>query len=128
MKKTFLSLVVMASATIASAQETSSAYKPVAGNKTIEFGFTPLGGSPLSISGFQVRSFTSDKMAYRANIFLALNNKGEITQDAAVAAGVPIPELKTKTSSFEIGLAPGVEKHFEGTERLSPYMGLVLDL
>ncbi|MES2593347.1 MAG: hypothetical protein V4608_15800 [Bacteroidota bacterium] len=128
MKKTILSLVVLASATIATAQE-SGAYKAVAGNKTIEFGFTPLGGSPISITGFQVRSFKSDKMAYRANIFLALNRKGEITQDASVSGGgIPIPELKTKTSSFEIGLAPGVEKHWEGTERLSPYMGLVLDL
>jgi hypothetical protein len=128
MKKTILSLAVLASATFASAQESTGVLKAVAGNRTVEFGFTPLGGAPISITGIQVRMFKSDKMAYRANIFLALNNKGEITQDAAVAAGIPIPELKTKTSSFEIGLAPGVEKHFEGTDRLSPYMGLVLDL
>jgi hypothetical protein len=125
MKKSIFTLAVLAAATIASAQD----FKPAAGQKTLEFNFAPLGGSPLSISGIQFRSFSSEKSAIRANIFVGFSNHKEVTNPAITGpAGSNATETTTKTSSLEIGLTPGIEKHMEGTDRLSPYMGLLLDL
>lgn len=122
MKKSILTLALLAAAAVAQAQD----FKPVDGSKNLEFQFAPLGGSPIGISGLRYRQFMNPTTAIRANVFLGFMSKSTITQDADSDAGDK--ELKDKESSFEFNLRPGFEKHFEGTDRLSPYVGAELDI
>lgn len=122
MKKSILTLALLAAAAVAHAQD----FKPVEGSKNLEFQFAPLGGSPIGISGLRYRQFMNPTTAIRANVFLGFMSKSTTTQDADSDAGDK--ELKDKESSFEFNLRPGIEKHFEGTDRLSPYVGAELDI
>lgn len=126
MKKTILFAALALGFTTVKAQD----FKPTEGSKTLEVKFAPLGGSPINISGIRFRNFKSATQAMRADVFIGFTNKSEITQDLvdSSATGVGSAELKTKTSSFEIGLMPGMEWHMAGTDRLSPYWGAALDL
>ncbi len=124
MKKVIFSLAILVASTTVNAQD----FKQSAGMKNLELQFTPLGGSPLGISGLRYRQFISNTMAVRANVFLGYMSKSTITQDANTADGANDKELKDSESSFEFNLRPGFESHFEGTDRLSPYVGAELDL
>lgn len=90
-------------------------YKPSAGAKSFEVNFSPFSGSPISISSpiglnyLRGRYFTTDNTAYRLGASLVVFSSDP-------------------NSSFELGIAPGIEKHFEGTSRLSPYVGAELVL
>lgn len=127
MKKTLLLLSSIAVLSSASAQE--AVFKQEAKNKNLELQFSPLGGTPLSIGGLKFRYFTSEKSAIRVNLFVGSSSKTDITQQdsASTTSGVPsLNELKDKKSSLEFSIRPGFEKHFAGTDRLSPYMGVEL--
>ncbi len=124
MKKTLFSIAILVASATVNAQD----FKQSAGMKNLELQFTPLGGTPLGISGLRYRQFTSNTMAIRANVFLGYMSKSTITQDANTADGANDKELKDSESSFEFNLRPGFESHFEGTDRLSPYVGAELDL
>ena len=124
MNKAILLTLALASATaVASAQD----FKQAAGSKTLEVQFAPLGGSPIGLSGIQFRSFKTEVMAYRANIFIGMSNKSELAAKSATSP-VTAPQLKTTNTSFEISLQPGFEKHMAGTDQLSPYWGAILDI
>jgi opacity protein-like surface antigen len=122
MKKIILSVAVAVAAlltTEVSAQE----YKPAAGQNTLELQLAPLGANPFTMGGIRFRRFTSETSAIRATVYVGYMNETEIkTQE-----GPGQKELKIKNSSFEVGLRPGIEKHFAGTDRLSPYIGAELD-
>lgn len=105
---------------------TNEGFKPIAGEKTLEVQFAPLGGTPISISGIRGRYFTTATSAYRLNAFLGYTTSSDITQQED--ADLDEKELKTTSSNFRIALAPGIEKHFAGTNRLSPYIGAELPL
>lgn len=122
MKKLLFALALGASITAVQAQD--SEFKPTAGSKNLEFQFAPLGGSPISISGLRFRSFSSPTSAIRANVFLGFMNTSTITRDASTG----VKELKTKKSQFDINIRPGIENHFTGTDRLSPYVGAEVDI
>lgn len=107
------------------AQEAIS-YKPVAGDKTLELQFAPLGGAPFSMGGIRFRQFMSETTALRATVYLGYTRSSEITQEADSDA--KLEQLKKAESAFEIGIRPGFEKHLGGTSRLSPYYGAELDL
>ncbi len=101
-------------------------FKPVAGDKTLEVQFAPLGGTPISIGGIRGRMFTTANSAYRLNAFLGYTSESNITQNEDADADQE--QLKDKETSFTIALAPGIEKHFPGTSRISPYIGAELPL
>lgn len=131
MKKVILSVAV-ALATLVSTQVSAQDYKPVAGDNTLELQFAPLGGSPLTMGGIRYRRFIADKTALRATVYVGYSSTTTITQQEdndPANAGNPsrAQELKDKERAFEIGIRPGIEKHFEGTSRLSPYIGAELD-
>ena len=96
-------------------------YKPQAGEKTLELQFEPFGDNPLDINGIRLRWFKSEQKAIRLNVFLGLSNDSQITQQED--SDLNLKELKDKDFSFTAAIRPGMEKHFKGTSKLSPYFG-----
>jgi len=94
------------------------------GDKNVEVNFTPLGGSPIGINGIRLRKFTSETSAIRLNANLSLAN----SKDATGTTTDGKTWLMDSESTFNINLRPGIEKHFAGTERLSPYIGGEVDI
>ncbi|MCC6599311.1 MAG: hypothetical protein IT223_01395 [Crocinitomicaceae bacterium] len=96
------------------------AQKQTGGEKNLEVQFAPLGGNPISISGIRFRMFNSATSAIRIGLFI-----GGTSDKSVVAADDDndIPELIDTDKTFDVTLRPGYEKHFAGTERLSPYIG-----
>lgn len=93
------------------------------GAKNLEVYFTPLGGSPIAISGIKLRIFNSESTALRGALFVGYASTTDITQQENGDS----MELKTTNSSLEVGIQLGYEKHLEGTDHLSPYIGGVVD-
>ncbi|PIE50101.1 MAG: hypothetical protein CSA38_04720 [Flavobacteriales bacterium] len=117
MKKLLLaSVVALMGASTVNAQE----YKPQAGDVTAEFVVT--GGLSDTAVGFREggirgRYFSTNNMAYRAAVYLGTDK---------VTTPITDGERKESNTGFSLGL--GIEKHFNGTKRLSPYIGAELGL
>lgn len=92
----------------------SSSFKPSAKSFTAEVNFNPFSSSPISINYLRFRSFVSERNAFRIGLALGLRNQKEVED--------------VTQSSFDINLRPGYEWHFTGTEKLSPYIGMEVDL
>ena len=106
----------------------SFAQKQSGGEKNFQVLFAPLGGNPVSIGGISYRKFNgAGDAAWRVNLFIGLNSKTEVTgqpvDTGSFATGGAVPEADKKTSGMTISIRPGYEKHFAGTDRLSPYVG-----
>jgi Putative OmpA-OmpF-like porin family len=97
-------------------------FKPTTGDLSVEFGVTGgimntsfnladqgFGSGPM----FKARYFKAENFAYRATIVLA--NSTDKT--------IPAVNVENTVSNFGIGIGFGFEKHFKGTEKLSPYWG-----
>lgn len=123
MKKVLLSLTIAVLGLTAHAQD----FKPVKGDITAEFGLT--GG--INDTNFELnegagllrfRYFQKDNLAYRLGFNVGSQNE---TNNAYGAVGTPAEGKEgsstQKGTEFLINL--GVEKHFAGTDRLSPYVG-----
>lgn len=120
MKKVILFFAVaLVSATGAFAQ------KQTGGEKNLEVQFAPLGGNPMSISGIRLRMFNSESSAIRLGLFLGGTTDKKVTAQPE-QLGNNSPELITTKGTFDFAIRPGYEKHFEGTDRLSPYVGAEL--
>jgi outer membrane protein W len=118
MKKSILFIAVAMLIAFSAEAQTN---KQVAGSKSMEVQFAPLGGNPISISGIKFRSFTTETSAFRANVFLGYNSTSTPT-----AASTDTLELNDRTSNFNLVLRPGLEWHLVGTDKLSPYYGAEL--
>lgn len=82
--------------------------KGVAGDWSAEVNLAPWGSNPIRISGIRLRKF-KESSAIRLIVFTS-----HLTEK-------PVEDF---TRSYtEISLKPGIEKHFAGTDRLSPYIG-----
>jgi len=98
------------------AQDTTATtvVKPTAGNITTEVLFNDFGNISLNNGLLRGRYFASDSKAFRLS--LGVNyNYDELDGDAY-------------TRTFGLSIAPGIEKHFAGTNRLSPYIGAELPI
>ena len=102
----------------AQAQDSStSEFKPVAGDKTVEVGSSLFFGNNYYYSSgitLQFRKFTSDTHAFRIGVggYIDHNDDGNGT-----------------TSTLGIfTISPGFERHFASTSRLSPFIGAELPL
>ncbi len=120
MKKVAL-LITLAVACVSGA----FAQKQTGGEKNFEVQFAPLGGNPISTTGFRFRMFNSETSAIRIGLFIGgssstsiINQAGEIVEDS--------PETQMIDKEFSFSLRPGYEMHFAGTDRLSPYWGAEL--
>ncbi|MTI21559.1 hypothetical protein E1176_11065 [Fulvivirga sp. RKSG066] len=131
MKKIIL-MCLLASPVITWAQDTEgtveveSQYKPTGGDKTLELQFEPFGDNPININGIRARWFSSQRSAFRLNIFVGVDADSEITQQSD--PDLDLKELKDKDMTVSINIRPGMEKHLKGTEKLSPYFGWEADL
>ncbi|MCB0760429.1 MAG: hypothetical protein KDC12_02825 [Flavobacteriales bacterium] len=130
-------LVFAALAALTLAPMSSEAQKQIGGDKIIEANFTPFSaGQPvININGLKFRMFTSENVAIRLNFHLGTMKEVTVnTQPGAadIVAGAPESalnsELNTIDKTFDFGIQPGIEIHTEGTDRLSPYIGGVLDI
>ena len=113
MKKVLVASAIALFATV-SAQE----YKPTAGDVTVDLGVAGgLGDTSIALAdggaAFKARYFKTDKFAYRLTMLLA--NNATTTN--------PTSNIVAKDKDFSLGLGFGIEQHFTGTERLSPYVG-----
>lgn len=120
MKKLFLASAVALFGAV-NAQE----YKPTTGDITTEFGLTGgLGNTGITLpSGdafFKARYFKSENIAYRASFLLGSKSD---TKDIDNTAGSIVTTGKDKSSSTSFLVGFGLEKHFKGTDKLSPYVG-----
>lgn len=118
--------ILLAAAVVLTAGAANAQYKPVAGEQSLEVNFAPLGGSPISIGGIKYRSFSSETTALRLGVFLGYGSSNKVTQDDDSA--LEQVELSDSKSTFSFNIQPGIEKHFAGTDRLSPYIGGVFAL
>jgi hypothetical protein len=124
MKKLILSAFVVASL-VGVAQAQDSEFKPAAGDWTVEGVFNPttgIIGNPFGIQYLRGRYFTSPTMAFRTGLNLQLNSGTATSVNVKNSTGAVV-DLESSYSVFSIDLRPGIEKHFAGTERLSPYIG-----
>lgn len=127
MKKMLLGVAFAMAAYCANAQESNttenSDFKPLKGDFATELNFNPFKGN-LSFNNVlnQVkgRYFIHPQLALRLGININ-------TLDSALNYGNPYGTQanfnsdERKSTSF--GLSIGIEKHFKGTKRLSPYIG-----
>lgn len=134
MKKVILSaLAVVFAFNIASAQEevvrvttvtTTNYFKPNQGDVTADLGLFGKGifsnQSPVNTFDGMLkgRLFLMDDLALRAS--LSASQVSETNTSNA--------DVTTKTSRGGFGLFAGIEKHFDGTARLSPYVGADLGI
>jgi Outer membrane protein beta-barrel domain len=126
-----LSLAMVAMGVAAFAQ------KPAAGDKTAEFNLNfQTGGAPVSYGlgslalpgtpELRLRYFLADDMA--ARVRFGLGSSSNTASQVATIGGTDIT-AETKTSSgFGIAITPGIEKHFAGSDKLSPYVGAELPI
>ena len=121
MKKIILSVAAVFAFGFANAQEETSGFKATKGNLTTELSVNGLIDNVnfnLQDQGFnnemmfKARYFKSESIAYRGLFTVGVDS--ETTK-------MNPDDLKESTT--KIGLGFGIEKHFKGTERLSPYVG-----
>lgn len=120
-------------------------YKQAGGENNLQLLFAPFGSTPLSLNeGITYRRFLKDgKLAARLSISISSSKSTDVIMQAddtlafpttttvfhaeggggyiQLTTGMnPQADLVSKTSGFSF--RPGIEKHFEGTDRLSPYI------
>ncbi|SOD20060.1 hypothetical protein [Pedobacter xixiisoli] len=124
MKKMFLTVAIAMVSLYASAQESeTSDFKPTKGSFATELNFNPFKGN-LSFNNVlnQVkgRYFLSPQLALRLGFNV---NTIDSAQNYGTPYGAQSNFTSEKRKSTSFGLNFGIEKHFKGTKRLSPYIG-----
>lgn len=97
------------------------AQKQTGGEKNLEVQFSPLGGENVSISGLRFRMFNTEASALRVSFFVGGSSSETVQQEAD--GDIDALEVLDTDKEFSFSIRPGYEKHFEGTDRLSPYVG-----
>ncbi len=105
-----------------------TAQKQIGGDKNVEMNFTPLGGNPISINGIKVRLFNSENSAIRIGLYVGSTTDKSVTAQEGELnpSGPTSPILYQTDKTFDFSIRPGYEIHFDGTDRLSPYIGAEL--
>lgn len=102
---------------------TMNAQKQDEGSQTIEMEFSPLGSEPFKINALRYRYFLQDNLAIRGSIFMGGKRNTTLSD---TTGGMPM--TKSRNGNFDFSIRPGIERHFEGTDKLSPYAGAELFL
>jgi hypothetical protein len=93
--------------------------------------FKPFGETPVAMpNGFRFRMFNSETSAIRVGFDIGGGTNTQVRKQAyTVGTGTTaadLSELYSTAKSFNFAIRPGYEKHFAGTDRLSPYVGAEL--
>ena len=136
---TLMKHILIAIALVGLVATAAQAQKQLGSEHNIEFSFTPLSveDAPIDASTIKYRKFLDEDKAFRLSLTFSNNADSEVGwRDAGFGFIVPAiegalssedpvsPELHNTFTTFSLGLAPGIEKHFDGTDRLSPYVGV----
>ena len=86
---------------------------------------TPFGNSSVDRSTFKYRYFLDDDKAFRVSLTVGSTSGTYAYYQEGEQLGDPVsPQLNMETSNTLIGIAPGYEIHFSGTDNLSPNFGI----
>jgi hypothetical protein len=127
MKKAFLALLggVLFTFSAQAQDTTTESRKASAGNIALEANLNLFDFRNISLSNnlgqIKGRYYLSDDMALRLGADINYYNYSYDNNNLVMPTIV-------ETKAFEISVNPGIEKHFSGTERLSPYIGAELTL
>ncbi len=118
-KKVLMTVVLAGATTLAMAQ------KPTEGNpSSLEVQVNLAGeGSTVLAPSLKYRYFLSENLAIRFGLNYAGSKDTENFTENADGTGAT-GSTEYKESAFSV--APGIEYHFAGTDRLSPYLGLAI--
>jgi hypothetical protein len=129
-KFNYMKKAIMFIALVAASVAGANAQKFQGGEKNLEVTFSPLSENPIGIEGIRFRMFNSESSAIRVGFNInGGKNTSVIQQPYDVENGandVAKSELYATTKNFGFSIRPGYEKHFAGTDRLSPYVGAEL--
>jgi hypothetical protein len=119
MKKTLLSIALVATGLVAFAQ------KPAAGDMTLETQFSLNMGGPngFTTPHIRYRYFLNEGLAARVRLGIDMSSTTTHFDDGATPPSV---KSESTASGFAFGLGIGAEKHLAGTDKLSPYFGAEL--
>ena len=115
-------------AAFAVAFTSANAQKQLGGEHNIEVSFNPFGANPINASVIKYRNFLDDDAALR--VTLGLNNTSNSylvvpensLQEAGATGTLTHPDLFLTNDHSRLDLGIGYEKHFKGTDNLSPYL------
>jgi hypothetical protein len=120
MKKLMFTLAIC-SLVFSSAQ----AQKQLGGEHNVEVNLTPFGNSPVDGTTIKYRNFLNDNAAFRVSLTVgSTSGTYSYYQDGEILGDPVSPQLNLETANTVIGIAPGYEIHFSGTDNLSPYFGI----
>lgn len=125
MKKRVLLIAAIAAGVFTTSSLKAQDFKPAGGEKNIEVNFAPfdnVNNNPISINNLKFRYFMDSKTALRIGFSVSSSSTTNIQ-----LLGPNQIEVEGTNSSFGFSINPGIEKHFEGTDRLSPYVGAELN-
>ncbi len=127
-------IILFAAALFCFAGTDVSAQKQNGDEMNLEVQFAPLGGNPIGLNGLRFRKFLSETSAVRVNFFLGGTTSTTPNAEAGdilfMIAGDEVTNpnrLNDIDRTFDFTIRPGYEIHFDGTDRLSPYVGFELD-
>lgn len=139
MKKLLLTLTAIAAISATGFSQEDS-FKPSAGMSSLEVTFDPSsifnatnGGPTFALpsiynlnQGLKYRNWMSSNVATRGTFLLGFRNISQAT----VLQNSAGENVDANDTYFEwaVQIKPGIERHFAGTKRLSPYMGAELIL
>jgi hypothetical protein len=117
-------------AAFAVAFTSANAQKQLGGEHNIEVSFNPFGANPINASVIKYRNFLDDDAALR--VTLGLNNTSNSylvvpensLQEAGATGTLTHPDLFLTNDHSRLDLGIGYEKHFKGTDNLSPYLAV----
>ena len=117
-------------AAFAVAFTSANAQKQLGGEHNIEVSFNPFGANPINASVIKYRNFLDDDAALR--VTLGLNNTSNSylvvpensLQETGATGTLTHPDLFLTNDHSRLDLGIGYEKHFKGTDNLSPYLAV----
>ncbi|MEC8362097.1 MAG: hypothetical protein VX002_07315, partial [Bacteroidota bacterium] len=117
-------------AALAVAFTSANAQKQLGGEHNVEVSFNPFGANPINASVIKYRMFLDDDAALRVTLGLNSTSNSYLVvpenslQEAGATGTLTHPDLFLTNNHSRLDLGVGYEKHFKGTDNLSPYLAL----
>jgi outer membrane protein W len=121
-----MNMKVLMSAMLVGASTVAMAQKPSESNpSSLEVQLNLTSGSTVVSPTLKYRYFIADNLAVRFGVgFNSTTEENNYAENPDGTGAVGTQEIKTN----EWSVAPGIEYHFAGTDRLSPYLGLAVSI